>query len=282
MTKKVYGIYGLGMIGTSLALAIKANQPDAKVIGFGRDQNKLLQARRLGMIDQISEDDTDVIASLDMFVIATPADYVSEIFSKYMNLLSEKVVVMDVASVKRVVIDEVARLNKRELNFIGSHPLIGVEKSGMEFARADLFDKKIVAIIGDGEEKVLSEIRDFWKSFGAQIVLVSADFHDEIVASTGHGPHLISAAISRLLEKDGWSEVRFFGLYGKELMDITRFAQGNPEMWADIILMNADNVERALVDFSREITEVVRLIHSDRRELLVDYLTKAKVFRDSL
>lgn len=282
MSNKVYGIYGLGMVGTSIALAIKSNQPDAKIFGFGRDQKKLLQAKRLGMIDEIGGDDSEVLASLDMFIIATPADLVSKVFSTYMNLLSEDVVVMDVSSVKRVVLENISQINQRTLTFIGAHPLIGVEKSGMEFARADLFDKKIVAIIGEGDDEILAGIRDFWKSFGAQIVLVSADFHDEIVASTSHGPHLISAAISRLLEKDGWSEVRFFGLYGKELMDITRFSQGNPEMWADIILMNADNVERALIDFSREINETVQLIHSNKRDHLVDYLTKAKNFRDSL
>lgn len=280
--KQVIGIYGLGLIGSSVAVAVKSFFPDWKVVGLGRNVEKLDNARRLGIIDDVSTGDPETMGSLDYFIIGTPPELVADIFNKYQNLLSENVIIMDVASVKRKVIEEVREVNHRGLNFIGCHPMAGSEKSGMEFARADLFEKKIVAVIGDGREEILTRVRDFWKSFGAQIVLVSGDFHDEIVASTSHAPHLIASALSRQLEKDGWSEVRFFGLYGRGLLDTTRIAQGPPEMWADIISANADNVERALVDFSREISEVIDIIKSNKKEELIEYLNRAKDFRESL
>jgi prephenate dehydrogenase len=282
MPKKVYGIHGLGIMGGSIALAIKTYLPDSKVIGFGRGKEKLMSAKRLGIIDEVSDNSPEMLASLDYFIIATPAQNVADVFAEYHNFLSDDVIIMDVASVKRIVIKEVNKINHRGLNFVGTHPMAGSEKSGMEFARADLFEKKIVAVIGEGREDILAAVRDFWKAMGAQIVLVSADFHDEIVASTSHSPHLISSALSRLLEKDGWSEVRFFGLYGKGILDTTRIAQGNPEMWADIILVNADNVERSLIDFSREIQSVIEMIRKNKREELIEYLRQAKEFRESL
>lgn len=282
MDRKTIGIYGLGLIGSSIALAVKSYIPESRVIGFGRNLDKLEKANRLGIIDEIASDDPEIVGSLDYFIIGTPPELVGKVFGQYHGMFSDDVIVMDVSSVKRIVIEDVKKLNHRGLHFIGTHPMAGSEKSGMEFARADLFDKKIVAVIGEGDEDILTEVRDFWKIFGAQIVLVSADFHDEIVATTSHAPHLIAGALSRLLEKDGWSEVRFFGLYGKGILDVTRIAQGNPEMWADIIFSNADNIERSLIDFSREIGDVIELIKKGKRSDLVAYLTRAKDFRETL
>ncbi len=282
MNSKKFGIYGLGLVGGSLALAIKAFIPGSKVIGFGRDAAKLESAKKLGMIDKIAGENSEVIGELDYFIIGTPIETVADVFSKYMKSLSEDVIVMDVGSVKRPVISEINKINTKGIHFVSTHPMVGSEKSGLEFARADLFDKKIVGVIGEGSEEILSEVREFWKTLGAQIVLVSADFHDEIVASTSQAPHLIASAISRCLEKDGWADVRFFGLYGKGLLDTTRISQGNPEMWADITLLNSDNVERSLIDFSREIDTLIHIIRNKKRKELIDYLTKGKEFREKL
>jgi prephenate dehydrogenase len=282
MEQKTFGIYGLGLIGGSIALAVKSAIRGSKVIGFGRDKEKLESAKRLGIIDAYADEKSEKVGDLDYFIIGTPTETVSQIFLSYMNQLSENVVVMDVSSVKRPVIEGIHKVNSKGLRFVSAHPMVGSEKSGLEFARADLFNKKIVAIIENGEEEVIDQVRGFWKLLGAQIVLVSADFHDEIVASTSHTPHLIASAVSRCLEKDGWSEVKFFGLYGKGLLDTTRIAQGNPEMWADITLANADNIERSLIDFSREIDTIIHLIRNKKRKELVDYLNKSKEFRETL
>lgn len=282
MDKKKFGIYGLGLIGGSIALAIKAFIPGSRVIGFGRDTQKLENAKKLGIIDSYGDENLEELADIEVFIIGTPVEQVGPVFAKYNNYFSEDVIVMDVGSVKRSVIADVRKVNTRGLNFISTHPMAGSEKSGLEFARADLFDKKIVGVIEDGNQEVLPIVRDFWKLFGAQIVLISADFHDEIVASTSHFPHLMSSAISRYLERDGWSDVRFFGLYGKGLLDTTRISQGNPEMWSDIILVNADNVERALVDFSREIDTLIHIIRNNKKKELIDYLKKSKEFREKL
>lgn len=278
------GIYGLGLIGGSVALAVKERIPGSKVYGFGRDVSKLQTAKKLGMIDAYGEEDSEFVQQLDVFIIGTPVDTVPLVFSKFMKNLPEDCITMDVGSVKRSVLDGVAKINTRKLCFVGAHPMAGSEKSGLEFARADLFEKKIVAIVGDDhqEEEIIARVRDFWKVMSAQIVLVSADFHDEIVAATSHAPHLIASAISRYLEKDGWSEVRFFGLYGRGLLDTTRIAQGNPQMWTDILIANADNVERSLVDFTKEIDTLIHLIRNQKRKELTEYLSCSKEFREKL
>ncbi len=282
MNRKIFGIYGLGLLGGSLALAIKSFIPGSKIVGFGRNIEKLDSAKKLGIIDKVAQEDSEIVGELDCFIIGTPIEMVANVFAKYMKSLPDDVIIMDVGSVKRPVLNEINRINSRGLNFVSTHPMVGGEKSGLEFARADLFDKKIVGVIGEGPEEILTEVRDFWKILGAQIVLVSADFHDEIVASTSHAPHLIAATVSRCLEKDGWADVRFFGLYGKGLLDTTRIAQGNPEMWAGITIMNADNIERSLIDFSREIDTLIHIIRNKKRKELVDYLEKAKEFREKL
>jgi prephenate dehydrogenase len=282
MEKLTVGIYGLGLIGGSVALAVKSLLPGSKVIGFGRDQSKLETAKKRGIIDRIADENSEVVGDLDIFIIGTPIDRVGEVFARYAPALNEDVIVMDVGSVKRPVISDVAKVNGRGLTFVGTHPMAGSEKSGLEFARADLFDKKIVAIIGDWPEKIMNRVKDFWKMMGAQTVSVSADFHDEIVASTSHMPHLIASAISRSLEKDGWAEVKFFGLYGKGLLDTTRISQGGSEMWADIILNNGDNIERSLIDFTREIDTLIHIIRNNKRKELAEYLKKSKDFRENL
>ncbi|URA10206.1 prephenate dehydrogenase [Thermospira aquatica] len=283
MEFKKIGIYGLGLIGGSIGLAVKTYLPGYQVYGFGRNKDKLQNAKALGMIDGYATDmDLDLIETLDIFIIATPPEEVAVIFERFMPSLKEDVIVMDVASIKRHVVDAVEKVNSRRLAFVGTHPMSGSEKAGLEFARADLFEKKIVAIVGDHNDEVLEVVRDFWKAFGAQIVIVSADFHDEIVAATSHVPHLVAAAISSFLEKDGWSEVRFFGLYGKGLLDTTRIAQGNPSMWVDIVFKNADNIERSLMDFSREIDTLLHLIRNGKKAELEEYLKKAKEFRETL
>jgi prephenate dehydrogenase len=282
MNRKNFGIYGLGLIGGSLALAIKSFIPGSKIAGFGRDMEKLDGAKKLGIIDKIAQENSDFIEELDYFIIGTPIETIPEVFSRFMKNFSEDIIVMDVGSVKRPIINEINKINTRGLHFVSTHPMVGGEKSGLEFARADLFDKKIVGVIGEGPEDILSEVREFWKVLGAQIVLVSADFHDEIVATTSHAPHLIASAITRCLEKDGWADARFFGLYGKGLLDTTRISQGNPEMWADITILNSDNIERALIDFSREIDTLIHIIRNRKRKELVEYLTKSKEFREKL
>ncbi len=280
--KKIFGIYGLGLIGGSLALAIKKFIPDAKVYGFGRNVEKLENAKNLGIIDSYGNESSELVQELDYFIICTPVDTVPNVFFTYMPFLKDDVIVMDVGSVKRSVINEINKNNTRDLYFVGAHPMTGSEKSGVEYARADLFDKKIVGILTETSQEILPEVRDFWKVLGSQIVLISADFHDEIVAITSHFPHIISSAICNYLEKDGWADVRFFGLYGKGLLDTTRIAQGNPEMWADIILLNADNIERCLVDFSREIDTIIHIIRNGKKKDLIEYLKRGKEFREKL
>jgi prephenate dehydrogenase len=282
MNGKTFGIYGLGLIGGSLAMAIKSFIPGSKVIGFGRNIEKLDSAKKLGIIDKAAAEDSEITAELDYFIIGTPIEMVADVFAKYMKSLKDNVIVMDVGSVKRPVINEINRINSRGLRFVSTHPMVGGEKSGFEFARADLFDKKIVGVIGEGPEEELDEVREFWRILGAQIVLVSADFHDEIVASTSHAPHLIASALSRCLEKDGWADVRFFGLYGRGLLDTTRISQGNPDMWAGITIMNSDNIERSLIDFSREIDTLIHIIRNKKRKELAEYLEKSKEFREKL
>lgn len=277
------GIYGLGLIGGSIAAGVRERIPGSHVIGFGRDQARLEQAKRLGIIDSTGRNTPEDLENLDYFIIGTPTETVANVFGQYYSSFDEKTIIMDVSSIKRKVQDDVARINKKGLYFIGTHPMAGSEKSGMEFARPDLFEKKIVAVIGEEcAEEQLIHVREFWKCLGAQIVIVSADFHDEIVAATSHAPHMIAAAVSRYLEKDGWSDVRFFGLYGKGLLDTTRIAQGPPEMWADIAMINGDNIERALVGFSREIDSLIHMIRNNKRAELIEYLKKAGEFRESL
>lgn len=282
MNTQVFGIYGIGLIGGSLALAIKAYIQGSKVYGFGRDVKKLENAKNLGIIDGYGTETSPFVSDLDYFIIATPVDTVPAVFAKFMPYLKDEVIIMDVGSVKRFILEEVSKINTRNLYFVGTHPMTGSEKSGYEFARADLFERKIVGILTETPQEILPVVRDFWKSLGAQIVLVSADFHDEIVAITSHFPHVIASAICNFLGKDGWADARFFGLYGKGLLDATRIAQGNPEMWADIILMNADNIERALVDFSREIDTIIHIIRNGKKKELIELLKRGKEFREKL
>ena len=142
MEKITVGIYGLGLIGGSIALAVKSFIPGSRVIGFGRDQEKLEKAKRLGIIDKYGDENSEVVGELDFFIIGTPVIKVSDVFFQYINYLSEDVIVMDVGSVKRPVIEGINKVNHRGLHFVSAHPMAGSEKSGLEFARYRFVQQK--------------------------------------------------------------------------------------------------------------------------------------------
>ncbi|MCX7726341.1 MAG: prephenate dehydrogenase/arogenate dehydrogenase family protein [Chitinispirillaceae bacterium] len=278
------GIYGLGLLGGSLAMALKKFLPTSHIYGYGRNKEKLKDALERGIIDLYGDENSEELKELDFFIIGTPVGMIAKIFSSYMEMLSDKVIVMDVGSVKREVINSVSIVNSKRLKFVGTHPMAGGEKSGIEYAKAELFVNKTVAIIEDGceDKEVLFRASDFWKTLGAITIFLSAELHDRIVAATSHLPHLVSSLLCNLLSNHQLAENCFFNLYGNGLLDTTRIAQGDPEMWTDIILYNKDNLNELLGEMSDELLKVKNILENSDKEKLLHFLRKGKIFREKI
>ncbi len=276
------GIYGLGLIGGSVALALRKARPDARVIGYGRNAEKLARALKTGLIDQAASPSDTVTAHLDIFLIATPADTVGPVFEDFQRFLPGSVIVMDAASVKETVQESVKLVNHRGLTFVAAHPMAGSEKTGHEAAQADLFTGKVVAITGEYPGGILERARSFWEMLGARVVVLSAGDHDKTVALTSHLPHLVASALVSFLSRCDGADSFFRGVYGRGLLDTTRIAQGDPAMWSGIVLANSGAVSDALENFSSELAVLQGLVRSGDRDGLVRYLEKGKSFREKI
>ncbi len=223
------------------------------------------------------------VEGADLVVICTPVDVIVENLREIVPALSGASLVTDVGSTKAVICRE-ARAAIADADgacFIGSHPMAGSERSGMDAARADLFDRRpclITPMEGD-DDAAISALRAFWGRLGMRVHTMTPDRHDEIVAIVSHLPHLVSSSLAAFLDQRGGG-LRGFG--GAGLADTTRVAAGDPGLWRSIVDQNREEVLRALGGFDEALQRLRRaVVNHDDLELL-RILEEGKRFRDGL
>jgi prephenate dehydrogenase len=239
-------VFGVGLIGGSFALALKAAEQVEEVVGFGRSLATLRQALDLGIIDRVGLNAGQEIADADLVLLATPVGQMPDIMARIEPYLGAATVVTDGGSTKADVI-AAARLQfgARVGQFVPAHPIAGAENSGAAAARADLYREKKVVLTPLPENSVLNiaRVRSAWEWCGAQVHELSPSQHDEVFAAVSHLPHLLSFALVHGLALRADSEL-YFSYAASGFRDFTRIAASHPEMWRDICLAN----RRALLD----------------------------------
>ena len=218
------------------------------------------------------------VADADLVVVCTPVAEIVDHILKAAGAAPPRAILTDAGSTKESIVKAVeAKLGKGN-RFVGSHPLAGSEKSGVENARADLFEGRVVVVTPSRktDSDCLSTVADFWSGLGASVLVMSPAEHDKALATTSHLPHLIAAAVARLTGQDelpltagGWR-------------DLTRIAAGDPELWTQILLENRSHVLKSLAGFEKTVAAFrVALERGDRRKLL-QLLTEGKQVRDAV
>ena len=252
-------IFGVGLIGGSFALALRRANVVGEVVGFGRSQTTLEQARSLGIIDRIGVDWAAEVNDADLVLLATPVGQMAELMARIAPHLGTQTLVTDGGSTKSdVVAAAYANLGDKVAQFVPAHPIAGAELSGAAAAKADLYvGKKVVLTpIYENSKESIAYVKSAWQECGAVVSELTAQQHDEVFAAVSHLPHLLSfALVHDLARRDNRDQLLSFAASG--FRDFTRIAASSPEMWRDICLANRD----ALLDELGSYMEELETIH---------------------
>lgn len=235
-------IFGVGLIGGSLALALRHKFAGLQIIGVGRNADNLQDALNLKVIDAAETDLSQALKNADVVVIATPVAQTPHILSAILPHLEAHTVITDVGSTKADVVAYAQEvLGEKSAQFVAGHPIAGAEKSGVTAANADLFIGKNIVLTPSANcnKEAIQKVRAMWLATGANVSEMSATQHDSIFAAVSHLPHLLAfALVDELASRTNAQQLFDFAASG--FRDFTRIAGSNPEMWRDISLANRD------------------------------------------
>ncbi len=233
-------VFGVGLIGGSFALALKAAEQVEEVVGFGRSLATLTQALDLGIIDRVGANPGHEVADADLVLIATPVGQMPEIMARIAPYLGAQAVVTDGGSTKGDVVAAAREhFGDKIGQFVPAHPIAGAENSGAAAARADLYREKKVVLTPLPENPVLNvaRVRSAWEWCGAEVHQLLPAEHDGVFAAVSHLPHLLSFALVHDLAVRENSDL-YFNYAASGFRDFTRIAASHPEMWRDICMAN--------------------------------------------
>ncbi len=269
-------IIGLGLIGGSLAWALKKSGGVGQIIGVDSDPLSIEVALQKGIIDKGCSSTDDSVYDCDIVVIAT---YISTIRKVAMSLkVSDCTIVTDTGSVKASIVEDIEQ--NCDFSFVGSHPIAGTEKSGVQNLKQRLFTNKITIITPTEKTsgKAVQKVTKLWELAKSRVIKMQPDLHDEIFARVSHLPHAVAfSLINSILQKDR----SFFDYSGGGLKDFSRIAESSPEMWVDIFMSNRDQIIEAIEGFKDSLSSIEQKIADNDRKALKKILQGAADIKKS-
>ncbi len=278
--KKV-SILGVGLIGASVALAMKKRGLCGSVTGFGRNESSLVRARERGIIDSFDLDPVKASAHSDLVLFAMHAGSFEATAREIAPSLKKGAIVTDVGSVKGSLVYEIENILSGRATFVGGHPIAGGEKSGIESADAELFKGRRCIITPTGKtDKAAGEVLvSLWQSLGAEVIIMSPEEHDRVMGAVSHLPHVIAYEMVNAAYEIDESCLQYSGT---GFRDVTRIASSSPELWRDVCLLNRENLARFIDVFVRRMEAVKGyMVNADAKSLEGEF-RKAKTLRDGL
>jgi len=278
---KSIGIIGLGLIGGSFARALKSAQMVERVFGFDAHASEAELAVRLGVIDEACKNLPELATNSQIIVLATPVKTIETLLRELAPYLTGEHVLTDMGSVKAPVVATVRRVFGELLpGFVPGHPIAGSEKSGVAAAVTDLFveHKTILTPLSETCTESLELVTTLWQATGAEVLMMSPHYHDEVLAATSHLPHLIAfSLVDTLAGADNNKDIFRYAAGG--FRDFTRIAASDPVMWHDIYLSNREAVLKAVDEFSKDLNKLRLAIEQGDGETLLGVFTRAKAAR---
>ena len=272
-------IVGVGLIGGSVGLALKARGLAKTVIGIGRGAVSLAEAKKLRAVDETTTDLAAGVATADLVVVTTSVSTIGGLLDAIDVAARPGTLLTDAGSTKRsIVAGWERRRRKRACRFVGAHPIAGSHKRGPAAADAALFEGRMTVVTpakGTPEEDA-AQVAEFWAALGSTVYCMPPRDHDRILATTSHAPHLLAAALAAATP----AEIARFTAGGWR--DSTRIAAGDPGLWADILLDNAAEVGRALARVQRITERMLFALEAGDRRAIVELLERAKERRDAV
>ncbi|TFJ93818.1 prephenate dehydrogenase [Lentibacillus salicampi] len=282
--KKTVVIIGLGLIGGSLAKSLHESK-DNYIIGCDVNQHTLEFALMNEMIDESSSSLAEAAKNADIIILGTPITETIDYMTQLEQIsFDHDVIVTDVSSVKKPVIDKANTLTNQHIQFIGGHPMAGSHKRGVTAAKGHLFENAIYVLspATNCPATAVDTLEELLQNTNSHMITLKATEHDEMTGVVSHFPHLIASALVQQAKK--WEETHEFipKLAAGGFRDVTRIASSNPELWQDIFYHNKQKMVRMIDDWTHEMTALKQMLQNDGRTELTDYLKQAKDYRDGL
>ena len=284
MFKKIC-IIGCGLIGSSLARAIKKNNLAEKIVSSNRSDAVNKKVIELKIVDDSSSDTKKMADGSDLVVIATPLSSYEDVISKIKNSLKDGVILTDVGSVKENIINLIEKNIPESISWIPSHPIAGTEESGPEAGFSELFQNRwcILTPSKKAKEKDINLLQTFWEKVGSKVDIMQAKQHDYILSITSHIPHLIAYNIvntSLNVQNEKESTIVKYSAGG--LRDFTRIAASNPIMWRDVFIQNKKNTSKMIDQFIKNLEDLKKAIENEDGKKLEQIFTKTKKIRKDI
>jgi len=275
-------IIGVGLIGGSLARALRKAKLVGRVTGCNRSEKTLKKAVELDVIDDYYLNISEAVKDADVIIIGTPLSVSEKILPKLADSMSANTVLTDVGSVKGGIVNVAKEvLAEKFSNFVPGHPIAGTEKNGVEASFEDLFvnHRVILTPLKETSSKAHKLVTQMWKSVGAQVIDLDVKHHDEVLAATSHLPHMLAYALVDCLASMQESE-EIFEYAAGGFADFTRIASSSPSMWHDICFSNREALIRTLETFSSHIDNIKSAIEKSESDELLETFRRAKEARD--
>lgn len=279
MEKLRVGIYGLGLIGGSLAKALSRSSSDLTIFGYDRSRKRLNMSLADGTITDVLKGDK--FKDVDVLFLAIPVARSKDVAKNIISKLRKDAILTDCGSVKKPICDELREFSQGPF-FIGGHPIAGTEKSGYENCFPELFKSKVVFLAPYGEtpRSKVRVVKNLWKMVGARVLEVEAGYHDHVFAFVSHLPHIVAYSLVHAVATFD-SELPL-GYSAGGFKDFTRIASSDPDMWSEIMVENKREIVMALKHFKKNLSQLEALIRGEDVPGMNRYFILSKNKRDSI
>jgi prephenate dehydrogenase len=275
------GVIGCGLMGGSFALAMKRAGLVKRVVGYSKSPSTTERARQMGVIDVEAPSALLAVSGADIVLLAVPVAATEATFKAIRHLVTANMLVMDVGSTKRDVVDAARRVLRDHVgSFVPAHPIAGKEVSGVDHADPDLYHGKQVILTPIEKTQIaqLKKAQELWEALGCHVQQMAPEQHDAAFAAVSHLPHMIAFALMHAIVNQPQGK-DFLALAGPGFKDFTRIAAGDPKMWRDVLLANRHELVEQAKLFQRSLHNMLQLAEDGSGEKLEEMLAQASATR---
>lgn len=277
-------VIGVGLIGGSLARALRSAGAVCEIVGIDRDQANLRQSVELGVVDRAAATAAEGVAGADMVFLSVPVRAMAEVVREIAPHLAAGCIVTDGGSVKAELVAACDPLMPAGARFVGGHPIAGTEHSGVGASFASLYEGKrcILTPTASTDRDALATVTRMWEAAGSEVVLMDPEKHDRVVAAISHLPHMVAYALVNAVEGYGRFEESILRYSAGGFRDFTRIASSDPAMWRDIALMNRDGIMEMMDHFTAYFSRLRSLVAAGDADGLERFFRDSKESRDAI
>ncbi|HEX4086349.1 MAG TPA: prephenate dehydrogenase/arogenate dehydrogenase family protein [Chthoniobacteraceae bacterium] len=270
-----------GLLGGSLALAVRQRMPGVRIRVWARSEKGAQTALARGAADIAGTDVEEIARGADLIVFCMPIGAMPGVAERIAAVVGPETLITDVGSVKEPVVEKLGAIFRGRAQFIGSHPMAGSEQTGIDAARADLFEGAVAFVTPEqgARRETVSAMASFWETMGCRVSITNPRAHDDAVAVVSHLPHLAAAVLVQTAMQENPASLEW---RGNGFLDTTRVASGPAPMWTEILLQNREPVKKAIHAMIENLAAVSKLLDAADAEQIEHYLAGAGETRNRL